>query len=92
MRTATPATTATTTLDWRDLVGACDAPTTRIVHVHAREAGLIVDMLCVVRGQHVEPEARVKVGRLRRYPGTHCRTCGESVHAANDVLPQVVAL
>lgn len=92
MRTATPATTAASALDWRDLVGDSDAPTTRIVHVHAREVGLLVDMLCVVRGQHVEPEARVKVGRLRHYPSTHCRTCGEAVAAANDVLPQVVAL
>jgi hypothetical protein len=73
-------------------LGTSDAATTRIVHVHARESGLLVDMLCVVRGQHVMPEARVKVGRLRRYPSTHCRTCGESVHEASDVMPQVVAL
>ena len=92
MRTATPAMNPVTALDWRDLVGDSDAPTTRIVHVHAREAGLIVDMLCVVRGQHVEPEARVKVGRLRRYPSTHCRTCGEAVNETSDVLPKVVAL
>lgn len=92
MRTATPATIPAAALDWRDVVGDSDAPTTRIVHVHAREAGLIADMLCVVRGQHVEPEARVKVGRLRRYASSHCRTCGESVEETNDVLPQVVAL
>lgn len=92
MRTATPAMNLTSALDWRDLVGDSDAPTTRIVHVHAREAGLIVDMLCVVRGQHIEPEARVKVGRLRRYPSTHCRTCGEWVNEASEVLPEVVAL
>ena len=88
MHTTTPA----AVLDWRDIVGTSDVPTTRVVHVHAREAGLIVDMLCVVRGQQVEPEARVKVGRLRRYPSTHCRTCGESVQEASDVLPQVVSL
>ncbi|WAC90999.1 hypothetical protein [Mycobacterium sp. Aquia_213] len=92
MRTTTPAINAPAALDWRDLVGDSDAPTTRIVHVHGREDGLIVDMLCVVRGQHIEPEARVRVGRLRRYPSTHCRTCGESVYEANDVLPEVVAL
>jgi predicted nucleic acid-binding Zn ribbon protein len=34
----------------------------------------------------------VKVGRLRRYPSTHCKTCGEAVHEAEDVLPAVVAL
>jgi hypothetical protein len=88
MRTTTPA----AALDWRDIVGVSEVPTTRIVHVHARESGLLVDMLCVVRGQHVEPEARVKVGRLRRYPGTQCRTCGESLNEASDVLPQVVSL
>jgi hypothetical protein len=88
MRNTTPA----PILDWRDIVGTSDVPTTKIVHVHAREAGLLVDMLCVVRGQQVEPEARVKVGRLRRYPSTHCKTCGEAVHEAEDVLPAVVAL
>jgi hypothetical protein len=66
--------------------------TTRIVHVHARESGLIVDMLCVVRGEHVQPDARVKIGRLRRYPSPKCLTCGEPVSEASDVLPQVVSL
>jgi hypothetical protein len=73
-------------------LGTSDDTTTRIVHVHTRESGLIVDMLCVVRGTHVEPAARVKVGRLRRYPSTHCLTCGESVHEATDVPPHAIAL
>ncbi|OBA63901.1 hypothetical protein A5647_00095 [Mycobacterium sp. 1100029.7] len=68
------------------------AATTRIVHVHSRESGLVVDMLCIVRGQHVKPEARVKVGRLRRYPSAKCLTCGEPVSGANDTLPQVVSI
>jgi hypothetical protein len=73
-------------------LGTTDTRTTQIVHVHAREAGLIVDMLCVVRGEQVAPEARVKVGRLRRYPSSHCKTCGEPVREADEVLPAVVAL
>ena len=51
-----------------------------VAHVHALDDGEIVDILGVVSTRAAQSDVALKVGRIRRYPGTHCRSCGAEVH------------
>jgi hypothetical protein len=60
------------------------------VHLHTFDGIEIVDVVGVVSERGTGVEVALKVGRARRYPGTHCRTCGDEVtHAA---VRELVAL
>jgi hypothetical protein len=60
-----------------------------VVHVHALDDGEIVDILGVVSAGAAQSDVALKVGRVRRYPGTHCRSCGAEVR---DAVRELVAL
>lgn len=60
------------------------------VHLHAFDGLEIVDVVGVVTARPTGVEVALKVGRARRYPGTHCRTCGSEV--AREAMRELVAL
>lgn len=61
-----------------------------VAHVHALDDGEIVDILGVVSTRTARTDFALKVGRVRRYPGTHCRSCGAEVH--DNPVRELVAL
>ena len=63
--------------------------TAGVVHVHALDDGHIVDILGVVSARPAETDVALKVGRVKRCPGTHCRSCGDEVQ---DAVRELVAL
>jgi hypothetical protein len=63
--------------------------TAGVAHVHALDNGEIVDILGVVSAGAAHTDLALKVGRVRRYPGTHCRSCGAEVR---DAVRELVAL
>lgn len=60
------------------------------VHLHAFDGTEIVDVVGVVSARPTGVEVALKVGRARRYPGTHCRTCGSEV--TREAVRELVAL
>ena len=57
--------------------------------MHALDEEHIVDILGVVSARPAETDVALKVGRVNRYPGTHCRSCGAEVQ---DAVRELVAL
>jgi hypothetical protein len=60
------------------------------VHLHTFDGTEIVDVVGVVYARPAGVEVALKVGRARRYPGTHCRTCGSEV--TREAVRELVAL
>ena len=60
------------------------------VHLHTFDGTEIVDVVGVVSARATGVEVALKVGRARRYPGTHCRTCGSEV--TSEPVRELVAL
>ncbi|SPM33080.1 Mycobacterium rhizamassiliense ORFan [Mycobacterium rhizamassiliense] len=60
------------------------------IHLHTFDGAEIVDVVGVVSARPTGVEVALKVGRARRYPGTHCRTCGSEVTSA--AVRELVAL
>ena len=61
-----------------------------VAHLHALDDGEIVDILGIVCARAAQTDVAPKVGRVRRYPGTHCRSCGAEVH--EDPVRALIAL
>ena len=73
--------------------------TTHVMHVHALDRdstgasfGNIIDILGVVSARPAQTDVGLKVGRVKRYPGTRCRTCGAEVNETQDIARELVAL
>ena len=72
---------------------------TRVMHVHTLDRdsngasfGNIIDILGVVSARPAQTDVGLKVGRVNRYPGTHCRTCGAEVNETQDIAREMIAL